>query len=109
MLRMAQESGTVGQTRRPALASGPGLARPGVSRVLSGHLYQLEIRNRAASHRKAPCQASPDATLPWAGRSAMHRADLLKPDLLSEIVLLGIGTLIFVSLLLIVVTALTRV
>lgn len=38
----------------------------------------------------------------------MHREDLLGPDLLSEIVLLGSGTLIFVSLLLIVVTAVTR-
>jgi hypothetical protein len=38
----------------------------------------------------------------------MHREDLLGPDLLSEIVLLGSGTLILVSLLLIVVTAVTR-
>ena len=38
----------------------------------------------------------------------MHPEDLLGPDLLSEIVLLGSGTLIFVSLLLIVVTAVTR-
>jgi hypothetical protein len=37
----------------------------------------------------------------------MHREDLLKPDLLSEILLLG-GGLIFVSLLFIVVTAITR-
>ncbi len=32
----------------------------------------------------------------------MHREDLMKPDLFSEIVLLGSGGLIFVSLLLIV-------
>jgi hypothetical protein len=38
----------------------------------------------------------------------MHPEDLLKPDLFSEIVLLGSGGLIFVSLLLIVVTALAR-
>ena len=38
----------------------------------------------------------------------MLRADLLKPDLFSEIVLLGSGALLFVSLLLIVVTALAR-
>jgi len=38
----------------------------------------------------------------------MHPEDLMKPDLFSEIVLLGSGGLIFVSLLLIVVTALTR-
>jgi hypothetical protein len=42
------------------------------------------------------------------GRNEMHPEDLMKPDLLSEIVLLGSGALIFVSLLLIVVTALTR-
>jgi len=38
----------------------------------------------------------------------MLRADLLKPDLLSEIVLLGSGALLFGSLLLIVVSVLTR-
>jgi hypothetical protein len=37
----------------------------------------------------------------------MHREDLMKPDLLSEILLLG-GGLIFVSLLFILVTAITR-
>jgi hypothetical protein len=39
----------------------------------------------------------------------MQRADLLKSDLLSELVLLGGGVLILVSLILIVATALTRV
>jgi hypothetical protein len=38
----------------------------------------------------------------------MHPEDLMKPDLFSEIVLLGSG-LLFVSILLIVLTALTRV
>jgi hypothetical protein len=38
----------------------------------------------------------------------MHPEDLMKADLLSEIVLLGSGGLIFVSLLLIVVAVLTR-
>jgi hypothetical protein len=38
----------------------------------------------------------------------MRREDLMKPDLLSEIVLLGSGALVFVSLLLIVTAALTR-
>jgi hypothetical protein len=38
----------------------------------------------------------------------MHPEDLMKPDLFSEIVLLGSGGLMFISLLLIVVTALTR-
>jgi hypothetical protein len=38
----------------------------------------------------------------------MLRADLLKPDLLSEIVLLGSGGVVFILLLLIVVTAFTQ-
>jgi hypothetical protein len=38
----------------------------------------------------------------------MHPEDLMQPDLFSEIVLLGSGGLMFISLLLIVVTALTR-
>jgi hypothetical protein len=38
----------------------------------------------------------------------MHPEDLMKPDVFSEIVLLGSGGLMFVSLLLIVVTAFTR-
>jgi len=38
----------------------------------------------------------------------MHREDLMKPDLLSEIVLLGSGGVLLASLLLIVVTAFTR-
>ena len=39
----------------------------------------------------------------------MHSKDLMKPDLFSEIVLMGSGGLLFASLLLIVVIALTRV
>lgn len=38
----------------------------------------------------------------------MHPEDLMKPDLFSAMVLLGSGGLIFVSLLLVVVGALTR-
>jgi hypothetical protein len=38
----------------------------------------------------------------------MLRAEILKPDLLSEIVLLGSGVLLFSSLLLVVVSALTQ-
>jgi len=41
-------------------------------------------------------------------RNEMHPEDLMKPDLLSEIVLLGSGGMIFASLLLIVVAAFTR-
>jgi hypothetical protein len=38
----------------------------------------------------------------------MHRNDLMNPDLLSEIVLLGSATLIFITLVAIVVTACSR-
>ena len=38
----------------------------------------------------------------------MHRKDLRGPDLLSEIVLLGFGTLILISLSLFLVTVLAR-
>lgn len=38
----------------------------------------------------------------------MRSKDLMCPDLLSEIVLLGVGVLILVALLLLTVTALTR-
>ena len=38
----------------------------------------------------------------------MHPEDLMKPDLFSEILLLGSGGLIFISLLLILVIAFTR-
>jgi hypothetical protein len=38
----------------------------------------------------------------------MRKEDLMKPDLFSEIVLLGSGALLFLSLLLVVVTALNR-
>ena len=39
----------------------------------------------------------------------MHPEDLMKPDLFSEIVLMGSGGLLFASVLLIVVIVLTRV
>jgi len=49
-----------------------------------------------------------EAKLAQARRNEMHPEDLMKPDLFSEIVLLGSGGVIFVSLLLIIATALTR-
>jgi hypothetical protein len=42
------------------------------------------------------------------GRGAMRSKDLMSPDLVSEIVLLGVGTLILISLLLFIVAAFTR-
>ena len=38
----------------------------------------------------------------------MHLEDLMKPDLFSEILLLGSGGVVFAALLLVVVTALSR-
>jgi hypothetical protein len=46
--------------------------------------------------------------IPEIGRSAMRSEDLMSPDLLSEIVLLAFGELIFVSLLLFLMAALGR-
>jgi len=42
------------------------------------------------------------------GEGEMRSEDLMSPDLLSEIVLLGFGTLMLASLLVFVMTALTR-
>jgi hypothetical protein len=38
----------------------------------------------------------------------MHHEDLMRPDLLSEVILLTVGALILVSLALVVVTAIVR-
>ena len=46
--------------------------------------------------------------VPARKRNEVHREDLMKPDLLSEIVLLSSGGLIFVSMFLIAMAALTR-
>jgi hypothetical protein len=54
-------------------------------------------------------QGAGGVRVPPAKRSEMHRDDLMNPDLLSEIVLLGSATLIFITLLAIVVTAFSRV
>jgi hypothetical protein len=43
-----------------------------------------------------------------ARRNSMRSEDLMKPDLFSEILLLGCGEVVFVALVLVVVTALTR-
>jgi hypothetical protein len=44
----------------------------------------------------------------FSGGDFMRRDDLLKPDLVSEVILLGFGALIFVILLLILVAAWTQ-
>jgi hypothetical protein len=63
---------------------------------------------QAVAFRRALGPAATGATIAANGRSAMRSKDLMSPDLLSEIVLLGSGTLVLVSLLLFVVTAFTR-
>jgi hypothetical protein len=69
---------------------------------------QAGIRNRVAFQWRAPRPGQPQysGSSKWEGY--MHREDLMNPDLLSEIVLLGSGALLFVFLLLIVLTAITR-
>lgn len=66
------------------------------------------MRNFPRSQRAQPKETA--ATEEWPGRTGaqMHREDLLCSDLLSEIVLVGFGTLILVSLLLFFVAALAR-
>jgi hypothetical protein len=43
------------------------------------------------------------------GGAFVRRDDLLKPDVMSEVILLGAGALVFVILILILVVVLTRV
>jgi hypothetical protein len=44
----------------------------------------------------------------WSKKTQMHREDLMNADMLSEILLLVCGSVIFVALLLIVVAVLTQ-
>jgi hypothetical protein len=44
----------------------------------------------------------------WSKKTQMHREDLMNADMLSEILLLVCGSVIFVALLLILVAALTQ-
>lgn len=74
----------------------------GGSRAITGCL-SAGIRNRFAFQWRAPCQGFRPS-----GEIEMLRADLLKPDLLSEIVLLGSLAVLFGSVLLAVVTALAQ-
>jgi hypothetical protein len=73
-------------------------------RWFAGHcrIYQPESATESPSSGGHLVGACPN------GRNEMLRADLLKPDRLSKVVLLGSGALLFGSLLLIVATALTR-
>jgi hypothetical protein len=73
-----------------------------------GRVYRPKLAAESPSSGGHRARATPYTTVILRGKSTMHRADLLKPDLLSEIVLLGSGAVIVVAVLLILVTALTR-
>ena len=96
------------QIRRPTYPLEAGADPNSVcSRAVAGDVHQPESANWVAFKWRALRQGRPRRNGPARGRSELHREDIMKPDLLGEIVLLG-GTLIFVPLLLIVVTALMR-
>lgn len=100
---MAQAWKLVRQTRRSIYILEAGLAQ---TRWFAGHCrpgLSAGIRNRVVFQWRAPGQG-----LGPSGRNDMLRADLLKPDLLSKIVLLGSAALLFASLMLVVATSLTR-
>jgi len=66
------------------------------------------IKTAVLPHRR---EAVTRANLPFrffAGSRFVRRQDLLKPDIVSELILLGAGTLIFLILILILVVALTQ-
>ena len=92
----------------PFLQIGVRVCRTGGSRATAADLSSAGIRNRSPSSGGHFVPAAPDTTVPVDRRSAMRSKDLMCPDLLSEIVLLGVGVLILVALLLLTVTALTR-
>lgn len=73
-------------------------------RGLLPDLHSARIRNRFAFQWTVRCQG----VCPH-GRADMLRADLMKRDLLSEIVLVGSGVAIVILLVWIVVISLTRV
>jgi hypothetical protein len=75
------------------------------SRVIPADVHQPESATGSPSSGGHFVWAPP---IPEIGRSVMRSEDLMSPDLLSEIVLLGLGELIFVTLLLLLMAALGR-
>jgi hypothetical protein len=79
--------------------------------VVLGHcrcFYQPESATEVAFHLGGTSSEPASMTPSARRRNEMHPDELLKPDLFSEILLLGSGEVIFVSLLLIITAALTR-
>jgi hypothetical protein len=85
------------------------------------HIVERTLRSVAVSHFAQYFATKKTNLLRWlaqsgdgvcwcsaAKRSEMHRDDLMNPDLLSELVLLGSASLIFFTLIVIVVTAFSR-
>ena len=94
------------QTRRPTYFLRQGLAR---TRQSAGQHRMFISRNpQPLTSSGAPHHGRPRREVSVKGRNEMHPEDVMKADLLSEIILLGSGGLILVSLLLIVVTAFTQ-
>jgi hypothetical protein len=99
---MAQECRWIRQTRRLPASLKRDLPGQGGSRAITGCLF-AGIRNRSPSSGGHLVRVFVQS-----GRSEMLRADLLKPDLLSEFVLLCSGALLLGSLLLIIITVFTQ-
>jgi len=84
-----------------------GLPRTGGSRPLS-LIFLREIRNRTPSSGGHFVQSRPNTKRAnW--RCKMRSRDLMKPDLLSDIVLLGFGALMLLSLFWFVVSTFDRI
>jgi hypothetical protein len=88
---MSQERAVNRQTRRPTL----------LTRVPRDTL-------RAAIERSLDGEPGPQSLRLLERKTQMHREDLMNADMLSETLLLVSGTMIVVTLLLILVAALTR-
>jgi hypothetical protein len=76
--------------------------------VRASDVRQLEIRPKIALPLSHLIRAAPTQNIASDRNSAMCRENLIRPDLLSEIILLGSGALILASLVLVVMTALAR-
>ena len=84
-----------------------GLTRTGGSRAIAADLHQPESAIGRLPVEGTSSGPPPNATFCKRERQ-MRSKDLMGPDLLSEIVLLGAGMLILVSLLRFIVAAFTR-
>ena len=105
---MPQESSFIRQTRRPTFLREWACPDEVVRGPLPLLFISRGIRNRSPFTEGTLSGQTPTQRVPAIGRTAMRSEDLMSPDLLSEMVLLGFGELIFVSLLLFLMAALSR-